>query len=1277
MSDIQSKTVRIYIDHAAAEVALENLQKGADGFNKKIEKARLEQAKLLQKIAENEKAGKDTNKLQAQYDRLGKSINTVTDQLENNAKAQKKVTDDMNSGLRPSLAQTERLVTKLRNELRGMSEDAEGYADKFKKFRNATAELDRMKSSLNGVEKAQNSWMQQAKVVGFGVVIGNTIQAAIGAIGGYLSGFVSGNAKLSDSLAQVEKATGLTTAQVRDLNSALGKIDTRTSTADLREIAIGLGQVGEAATAANVAALDQIVVALGDEFGGGAKEITTTLSILRNNLQDIKTGNYGEDIGHLGNALNELGAKGLATAPVITDFANRMAGIAGTFKLTAGEILGTAATFQELGINVERGSTAFTKILQKIASEPEKFAKIAGSSIKEFTHLVNTDMLGAFSKVAEGAKKAGASNVAFATILKDLDADGSGAGEVLSKVAKNADLLKEKVDLASKSLTNTSSITSEFNKVNNNLAADLAKLGKVIAGVFTNSAVSSVIGHLVRDITSLFKPAKDAAEELGKLQKSVTSLEKDILPLINRVDELTQKATKLGGESKLSKEEQVELNKAILAIASNIPSAITQWDKLGNAINISTVKAREFIDLQQNILKEKNRDQITDFQKTLNELNDQLIKKQTAIAFAASNDARSIYSDAYIKSYAKTEEALTKGRIERANYIKRLSVDVATLQSRIQGVQGNIDELTGKALDKDLAAKAEAARKAKDALDNTTVETEAQRKEREKREKELANAQKKGDDERARLFKEYNDFVKSLNENITDLLTPEASKKLIAILKEAQKETDRLNEIKNKGAIDQLQLTEALAIVDKKRSVAIRELLADQEKTFKAPVNKSIVDDADLPAQLKGRLENQPPVEVSVPIEILPQIDSVDQAEMNKALVTVFNRLKRNFKAGFEVDILNAGNRKERRDALIAQLEDERTEVLANKDLTDTEIEVKQLGLNEKLRKINDEYLQSLLQDISLALEFVGQVTDVLEKFSQVKNNKENAALKKELSDNETKKASYKKQLDNKIISQQRYNQLVNDLDRDADKKKDELAKKQFERNKKFQLAQAGISGAQAVLKTIETFGVPFPPNFLGIGAMLLTLGTIAAEVAVISSAKYALGGKVEQLGNGKITATPNAPTQPGGDNVLAMVKPGEVILNEDQQRRAGGPSFFKSLGVPGFAGGGHVVRPFWKTRPYQSLNYPEILRTQRVVQYATGGMVLGTSSENKEESDLVANTLSQTNQTNLLLLNTVAQLSAAVSDLNDHLAAGLNVSLHKLETAQALKARTKKEAGG
>ena len=77
-------------------------------------------------------------------------------------------------------------------------------------------------------------------------------------------------------------------------------------------------------------------------------------------------------------------------------------------------------------------------------------------------------------------------------------------------------------------------------------------------------------------------------------------------------------------------------------------------------------------------------------------------------------------------------------------------------------------------------------------------------------------------------------------------------------------------------------------------------------------------------------------------------------------------------------------------------------------------------------------------------------------------------------------------------------------------------------------------------------------------------------------SQQFARGGKVlsidpTPLSSGLITASPNIPTQTNGDSVLATVKPGEVILNELQQKLLGGAITFKSIGVPGFTEGGQI----------------------------------------------------------------------------------------------------------
>lgn len=155
-------------------------------------------------------------------------------------------------------------------------------------------------------------------------------------------------------------------------------------------------------------------------------------------------------------------------------------------------------------------------------------------------------------------------------------------------------------------------------------------------------------------------------------------------------------------------------------------------------------------------------------------------------------------------------------------------------------------------------------------------------------------------------------------------------------------------------------------------------------------------------------------------------------------------------------------------------------------------------------------------------------------------------------------------------------------LDRQFAAKKDALNKQAFEQDKKLKKQQLTMNFA-IQLSNIAVAASANPFNAFTFGASGIAQYIIQAAIATgaylinlsnINKSQYATGGKVTKLGNGKITVTPNIPTQSNGDNVLATVRTGEVILNEEQQRRAGGAPFFRSIGVPGFTDGG-LIRAF------------------------------------------------------------------------------------------------------
>ena len=136
-----------------------------------------------------------------------------------------------------------------------------------------------------------------------------------------------------------------------------------------------------------------------------------------------------------------------------------------------------------------------------------------------------------------------------------------------------------------------------------------------------------------------------------------------------------------------------------------------------------------------------------------------------------------------------------------------------------------------------------------------------------------------------------------------------------------------------------------------------------------------------------------------------------------------------------------------------------------------------------------------------------------------------------------------------------------------AEQQAEEAQKKAAKREKALAIIQATVQGALAVVRAIAA-----PPGFpLNLPTVITTGVLAAAQVATIAAQPLATGGVITGR---RVTDRQNIPTQRNGDNVLATVKRGEVVLNERHQRMLGGAATFKSIGVPGFADSGAIGSP-------------------------------------------------------------------------------------------------------
>lgn len=575
-----------------------------------------------------------------------------------------------------SLKELGTAVRMTRKEFREMKEadDPKAYAEKEAALQRLNEEYKTSVARMNEIKKAsfdlKNVWKEVAK----GILGADAISMGLDII---KQGAIAVKDKiydLSDSLADVGKAAGLSSSEVRKLNAELSNIDTRTKNKDLREIA----QIGGKNGLSNVADLagftkstDMINVALGDQFES-VTELSESLINMRTIFSDIKSDNIGDDVLHIGNALNYLEAQGTASGKGIVDFASRMGGTLIPLGLTSGQILGLSATMEELSITSERGSTAVNTIFQKMLTDVDGFAKVAGMKSKDFAKLLNTDIFAAFNAFVAGAKKGGTQATEFAKILADTELAGSGASEVVLKLASNQQKLATHVAEGTQKLKEASGITDEFSKKNNNAAAIMDKFGKLADNVLESVALIGI--SAVEGFGKVFGMVDAVAAKLGDLNEQQAKIVKNE----SHLGELTKRYDELRKKTKLSVDEQKELNKIMASIVGIVPGAATGFDAYGNAIDISKSKVQQFISEQHEMLKVLR-------QTKIELLGNDLSKKQRAAA-DLQKSLNQGYTEKTVTTMGGTYQAKEWLTPEQIN---KMQAELGDLRSQIANNRGD------------------------------------------------------------------------------------------------------------------------------------------------------------------------------------------------------------------------------------------------------------------------------------------------------------------------------------------------------------------------------------------------------------------------------------------------------------------------------------------------------------------------------------------------------------------------------------------------------------
>ena len=210
---------------------------------------------------------------------------------------------------------------------------------------------------------------------------------------------------------------------------------------------------------------------------------------------------------------------------------------------------------------------------------------------------------------------------------------------------------------------------------------------------------------------------------------------------------------------------------------------------------------------------------------------------------------------------------------------------------------------------------------------------------------------------------------------------------------------------------------------------------------------------------------------------------------------------------------------------------------------------------------LTQEWINTAFSGVQEAFSLIDGIAQVTSQKREERFQKENdrqAEIIRTLEEQaQTARGVQKKRLEQQIVEAKKF-QEKQLADQEA------IRLKAAKREKGLAIIQSIIQGALAVQRALANPpGPPFSiPQAVGAGVFA------AVQTALIAAQPLATGGMITGR---RVTDRQNIPTMGNGDNVLATVRRGEVVLNARQQGLLGGARTFKAIGVPGFADGGAI----------------------------------------------------------------------------------------------------------
>lgn len=419
-------------------------------------------------------------------------------------------------------------------------------------------------------------------------------------------------------------------------------------------------------------------------------------------------------------------------------------------------------------------------------------------------------------------------------------------------------------------------------------------------------------------------------------------------------------------------------------------------------------------------------------------------------------------------------------------------------------------------------------------------------------------------------FKKTNDLYLELAKKNAELLA-EVQKLQAKTREELEIQTeDRIKQVREDAANEELE--KAIENAEELRSLRDK-LLNDRLDSVDAELEMIELKSQEA---LNNRLKNERDIR---------KRDEIQRLADEQALVDKINAIK---EKGLKLDAQEARLKREAKMGIEIKQEEFDT-IAKERQKLNTELSGLQLQQADNAAAEADKTKGAWKKTFTDVLEYTQKGFELISQVMTVVAERQQAQFDKDIERSQERQSRLQEEIDNSSGLRRRYFEQQLELEvstaQSIEKAKEEARKKAAKQQKAIAIMQSIIQTALAVTAALSGGG-----NALKIASGVNVIEAIAAGVtgaiqtAVIAAQPLAKGGVVgkgneiaELIPNfdsgGRVTNRGNIKPLSNGDNVLATLKTGEVVLNQQQQQRIG-YSALKKANIPNFAVGGVVGAP-------------------------------------------------------------------------------------------------------